>query len=72
MGKKFIAPVIVTVLFVIYFIFYFVCLLATLESIVAKVLFGVIPLLMSLLIVYVCIQRINEIKNGEEDDISKY
>jgi tRNA U38,U39,U40 pseudouridine synthase TruA len=31
-----------------------------------------VPLAFSAVMIYVCLQRINEIKKGEEDDISKY
>jgi hypothetical protein len=37
-----------------------------------KYVLGIIPLIFSIVMVYVCIERINEIKKGEEDDISKY
>jgi len=33
---------------------------------------GIIPILFSIVMVKVCIERINEIKKGEEDDICKY
>ena len=34
--------------------------------------FAIIPLLLSAVMIRVCAERINEIKKGEEDDISKY
>jgi hypothetical protein len=37
-----------------------------------KYALGIIPLLLSVLMVKVCIERIKEIKKGEEDDLSKY
>jgi hypothetical protein len=36
------------------------------------ILFGIIPIALSVGMLYVCIQRIKEIRSGEEDDISKY
>ena len=33
---------------------------------------GIIPLIFSAVMLKVCIERIKEIKEGEEDDISKY
>ena len=37
-----------------------------------KVLLAVIPVILGATMIGVCIQRINEIKGGEEDDLSKY
>ena len=34
--------------------------------------FGVIPIIFAVVMVKVCIERIKEIKGGEEDDIGKY
>ena len=69
--KKMIAPIFVTVLVVLYYILYF-CLLINIIPGVVKVLFGIIPLIFAGLMIYVCMQRIKEIKGGEEDDLSKY
>ena len=69
--KKMVAPVVVTVLMVLYYAVYFGFLI-TLVSGVWKILLGVIPLVFSAVMVKVCIERINEIKKGEEDDLSKY
>ena len=69
--KKMIAPIVITVMMVIYYIVYFGFLIFLLEGI-WKYTLGIIPLAFSVLMIYVCIERINEIKKGEEDDISKY
>ena len=69
--KKMIAPIIVTVLFIAYFIIYFALLLSTLEGVIAYLL-GIIPLVFMAVMLTVCIQRIKEIKKGEENDLSKY
>jgi hypothetical protein len=68
---KMIAPIIVTVLFVAYFVLYFALLISTLEGVI-KYALGIIPLLFMAVILAVCIERIKEIKKGEEDDLSKY
>ncbi len=70
-GKKMIAPIVVTIIIVLYYIVYFGLLITLLHG-VWQVALGVIPLLLSAVTVKVCIERINEIKKGEEDDISKY
>ena len=69
--KKMVAPVVVTVLMVLYYAVYFGFLI-TLVSGGWKILLGVIPLAFSAVMVKVCIERINEIKKGEEDDLSQY
>lgn len=69
--KKIIAPIIVTVIMVLYFVVYFGFLITVVEGI-WKYLLGIIPFALDAVMVKVCIERINEIKKGEEDDISKY
>ena len=69
--KKMIAPIIVTIIMVMYYVVYFGFLISLLEG-AWKYALGLIPLVFSGIMIYVCIQRINEIKKGEEDDISKY
>ncbi len=71
--KKMIAPILITIFVIAYYIFYFCVLCSILsESIVLLILFGIIPVALTAGMLYVCIQRIKEIKGGEEDDISKY
>lgn len=69
--KKMIAPIIITAIFIIYYVIYFAFLIFWLEGIL-KYAFGIIPVLLSIVTIYVCIERIEEIKEGEEDDISQY
>ena len=69
--KKMIAPITVTVIMIMYYIAYFGFLISLLDGFWKYVL-GIIPLVFSGIMIYVCIERINEIKKGEEDDISKY
>lgn len=69
--KKMLAPIIITVLMILYYIIYFGLLISLLEGIF-KYALGIIPIVFSIVIIKVCIERIKEIKGGEEDDISKY
>ena len=69
--KKMIAPIIVTIIMVLYYIAYFAFIMSVLPRF-WKYVFGIFPFIISAVTVYVCIERINEIKKGEEDDISKY
>ncbi len=69
--KKMIAPILVSVIMILYYVVYFGFLI-TLISGIWKYALGIIPFVFSVVIVKVCIERINEIRKGEEDDLSKY
>ena len=69
--RKFIAPIVVTILMVAYYVVYFGFLIALLPG-VWKYVLGLLPLALSVVMVKVCIERIQEIKKGEEDDLSQY
>ncbi|KAF5039045.1 hypothetical protein DSECCO2_548010 [anaerobic digester metagenome] len=71
--KKMIAPIVITAVVVLYFIG-FVFLFAFDDSIpfLIKILGVAIPLLLAGACVCVLVERIKEIRSGEEDDISKY
>ena len=69
--KKMVAPIVVTILMIAYYIVYFGFLI-TLVSGIWKYALGIIPLAFSAVMVKVCIERINEIKKGEENDLSQY
>ena len=71
-GKKMIAPIVITVLVILYFIAFFGFLIYLIDNIVLKLLSGIIPALLAAVMIYVCIQRIKEIKGGEEDDLGQY
>ena len=69
--KKMIAPIIITVLMILYYVVYFGFLISLLGGF-WRIALGVIPFAFSAVTVKVCIERINEIRKGEEDDISQY
>ena len=69
--KKMVAPIVVTVLMIIYYVVYFGLLISQLTGIWKYVL-GILPLAFAAVTVKVCIERIQEIKKGEEDDLSQY
>ena len=66
-----IAPIVVTLIMIAYYVLYFALLISVLDGIV-KYALGIIPLIFCGVMIYVCVDRINEIRKGEEDDISKY
>lgn len=71
--KKMVAPIIITILLVLYYVFFFVIILA-IPAIagIFKVLLGIVPLGLICICIYVLIERYEEIRSGEEDDLSKY
>ena len=69
--KKMIAPIVVTAIMVLYYVVYFGFLIYLINGI-WRYLLGIFPVVLGVLTVIVCIERIKEIKKGEEDDISKY
>ena len=69
--KKLFAPIVVSIIMVLYYVVYFGILIALIDDI-WKWFLGIIPLALSAVMLKVCIERINEIKKGEEDDLSKY
>ncbi len=71
-SEKMIAPIVITVLFIVYYCIYFIILLAVLPGIILKLLFGIIPIALAAVMIFVCVQRMKEIRSGEEDDLSQY
>ena len=69
--KKMIAPILVTVIMIVYYIAYFGFLITLVDGFF-KYALGIIPLAFSAVMVKVCVERINEIKKGEENDLSQY
>ena len=73
MNKKMIAPIVVAVLLIVYFVFYAAAILTTVEMGAAmKVLLAIIPLIFAGYAIWAAKERIEEIKGGEEDDLSQY
>jgi len=71
--KKMIAPIVITIVMVLYYIgFAWVCVFLEGVPLFAKLLGGIIPLLLGGVCIYVLLERIKEIRSGEEDDLSKY
>ena len=69
--RKKIAPIVITILIVLYYTLYFSLFIFAVPGILT-IIFGIVPLLLAGLMIYVCVQRMKEIDGGEEDDLSKY
>ena len=70
--KKMVAPIVITVLLSAYMLTYFIVILAVPMPLWAKILIGLVPLGLLGASIAVLIQRIKEIRSGEEDDLSQY
>lgn len=69
--KKMAVPIIISVIVILYWIAYF-GLLITLVSGIWKYVLGIVPAVLSAVMIMVCVERIKEIRKGEEDDLSQY
>lgn len=69
--KRYAVPIIITLILLLYFIVYFGVLIAILPKDWKYVLF-IFPVALAVILIYVCIDRIKEIRSGEEDDLGKY
>lgn len=70
--SKMIAPIIITIFFVLYYVGFFIACAVISMPLPAKLLFGIIPLALAGVCIFVLAERIKEIRSGEEDDLSKY
>ncbi len=71
--QKLFAPIIITILFCAYFIFWaFFIFQDFYLSTLVKVLMALIPLAFAGVNIHVLLERIKEIRSGEEDDLSQY
>ena len=73
MNKKMIAPIVVAVLLVVYFVGYAAAVFVMPElPAVVKILGVVVPLILAGYALWAAKERIEEIKGGEENDLSQY
>lgn len=72
-ARKIIAPLLITVIIVLYYVgFAIACIIIDQLPWLIKLLGIVIPLIFAGICIYVLLERIKEIRSGEEDDLSKY
>ena len=69
--RKYIAPILITILLLLYLSVYFGVLIAVVSGFWKFVLLF-FPLAFAGVLIYVCVDRIKEIRSGEEDDLGKY
>ncbi|MBR7185613.1 MAG: hypothetical protein IKD37_08415 [Clostridia bacterium] len=72
-GRRMAAPIVITVLFLLYCLGYaLACWLIPGMPLVLRLIFGVVPLALAGVLIFVLVERIKEIRSGEEDDLSQY
>ncbi len=71
-GKKMIAPIVITIVFLLYLAVYIAVLLLATAFSPVMVLFSIPLIALGIGMIYVLKTRINEIRSGEEDDLSNY
>ena len=70
--KKMIAPIVITVVFLLYLVFYGRFLLTAAEFSPVMLLAAIPLAALGIGMIHVLKERINEIRSGEEDDLSNY
>lgn len=70
-NKKYIAPIIVSIFIVAYYLFFFSILITEIDGF-WKYILGIVPIFLSIAMTRVCLDRIKEIREGEDNDLSKY
>ena len=71
-GKKMIAPIVITIVFLLYLAVYITVLLLATDFSPVMILFAIPLFALGIGMIYVLKIRINEIRSGEEDDLSNY
>ena len=70
--KAIISVILITIFVLIYLAVYFGLLIWNLPNLMLKILCGFIGLVLVVILIVVSRQRLDEIKGGETDDLSKY
>ena len=70
--KAIISVILITIFVLIYLAVYFGLLIWNLPNLMLKILCGIIGLVLVVILIVVSRQRLDEIKGGETDDLSKY
>ena len=71
-GSKIAGSVAVAVIILLYLVIYGVGLVWLIPGVFLKIAAAVIPVAFAAMIIFVLVERIKEIRSGEEDDLSKY
>ena len=70
--KKMAAPIVIAGIIILYYaVFVIICMCIPIP-LALKLIFGIVPLALISVTIFVLVERIQEIRSGEEDDLSKY
>ena len=70
--KKYLAPILAAIFMIAYFIIYFGFIITFIENLIFKIIIGILPIVFAGVMIFVLIERIKEIRSGEENDLGKY
>lgn len=70
--KKMVAPIIIAAVILLYYVIFFIVCLCIPLPLILRLLAGLIPAALGGVCIYVLVERIKEIRSGEEDDLGKY
>lgn len=71
-NNEIIVPIVITIILIAIYALYFILIYFALGWNFLSILLGVVTLFITYIMIKVCRERIKEIKEGEEDDLSKY
>ena len=72
MNKKMIAPIVIGVIVSLYFFMWIIMIFSVEVNLFITLLIGLPMIALLFLWIYIVRERIDEIRSGEEDDLSKY
>lgn len=72
MNKKMIAPIVIGIIVALYFFMWIVMIFSVEVNLFITLLIGLPLIALLFLWIYIVRERIDEIRSGEEDDLSKY
>lgn len=72
MNKKMIAPIVIGIIVSLYFFMWIVMIFSVEVNLFITLLIGLPFIALLFLWIYIVRERIDEIRSGEEDDLSKY
>lgn len=71
--SKMIAPIIIAIILIVYYVAITAAFVLIPDiAVIVKILMIIIPLALAGVAFAVTVERVNEIRSGEEDDLSKY
>ncbi|MDD3416916.1 MAG: hypothetical protein PHY47_23470 [Lachnospiraceae bacterium] len=70
--KKMIAPIVISIFLVVYYSIFFIFAFTLEIPLIVEIVALIVSILSTGVVAFVLVERLKEIRSGEEDDISKY